>query len=61
MIRATADKSLEGAPGQQAVDGTASPPSYVNEFISSEDGLRLINAFMRITPPGFDAATTRVR
>ena len=38
---------FEGAPGQ-AVDGTAPSPSYVNEFVSSEDGLRLIKAFMRI-------------
>ena len=39
---------FEGAPGQQAEDGTAPSPSYVNEFVSSEDGLRLIKAFMRI-------------
>ena len=30
----------------------ASPSSaYVNEFVSSEDGLRLIKAFMRIPRP----------
>jgi transcriptional regulator with XRE-family HTH domain len=39
---------FQGAPGQQAEDGTAPSPSYVNEFVSSEDGLRLIKAFMRI-------------
>jgi transcriptional regulator with XRE-family HTH domain len=39
---------FEGAPGQLAEDGTAPSPSYVNEFVSSEDGLRLIKAFMRI-------------
>jgi transcriptional regulator with XRE-family HTH domain len=39
---------FEGAPGQQAEDGTPPSPSYVNEFVSSEDGLRLIKAFMRI-------------
>jgi transcriptional regulator with XRE-family HTH domain len=42
---------FEGAPGQQAVDGTAPLPSFVNEFISSEDGLRLIKAFVRIARP----------
>ena len=39
---------FEGSPGQQAEDGTAPSQSYVNEFVSSEDGLRLIKAFMRI-------------
>jgi transcriptional regulator with XRE-family HTH domain len=39
---------FEGAPGQQAEDATAPSSSYVNEFVSSEDGLRLIKAFMRI-------------
>jgi hypothetical protein len=33
-----------------AEDGTSPSPSYVNEFVSSEDGLRLIKAFMRIAP-----------
>jgi transcriptional regulator with XRE-family HTH domain len=42
---------FEVAPGQQAVDGTAPLPSFVNEFISSEDGLRLIKAFVRIARP----------
>jgi transcriptional regulator with XRE-family HTH domain len=42
---------FEGAPGQQGVDGTAPLPSFVNEFISSEDGLRLIKAFVRIARP----------
>jgi transcriptional regulator with XRE-family HTH domain len=42
---------FEGAPGQQAMDGTPPSPSYVNEFISSEDGLKLISAFMRIARP----------
>jgi hypothetical protein len=30
---------------------TAPLPSFVNEFISSEDGLRLIKAFVRIARP----------
>jgi transcriptional regulator with XRE-family HTH domain len=38
---------FEGA-GQQAEDGAAPSLSYINEFASSEDGLRLIKAFMRI-------------
>jgi transcriptional regulator with XRE-family HTH domain len=42
---------FEGAPGQQAVDGAAPSPAFVNEFVSSEDGLRLIQAFMRISRP----------
>jgi hypothetical protein len=28
---------------------TAPSPAHVNEFVSSEDGLRLIKAFMRIS------------
>jgi hypothetical protein len=31
--------------------GEAPSPTYVNEFVSSEDGLRLIKAFMRIARP----------
>jgi len=42
---------FEGAPGQQAVDRAAPSPAFVNEFVSSEDGLRLIQAFMRISRP----------
>jgi transcriptional regulator with XRE-family HTH domain len=38
---------FEGAPGGHELDGNASSPAYVNEFISSEDGVRLIKAFMR--------------
>jgi transcriptional regulator with XRE-family HTH domain len=41
---------FEGAPGGgKKAPGTAAPsPSYVNEFVSSQDGLRLIRAFMQI-------------
>jgi transcriptional regulator with XRE-family HTH domain len=42
---------FEGSPGGHELDGNASSPAYVNEFISSEDGLRLIKAFMRIPRP----------
>ena len=43
---------FEGARGgMYQPDGSAPSPAYVNEFVSSEDGLRLINAFARITRP----------
>jgi ethanolamine utilization protein EutQ (cupin superfamily) len=29
-------------------DGSAPSPAYINEFVSSEDGLRLAKAFMQI-------------
>jgi transcriptional regulator with XRE-family HTH domain len=41
---------FEGAPvgsGTQ-LNGSAPAPAYVNEFVSSSDGLRLIKAFTRI-------------
>jgi transcriptional regulator with XRE-family HTH domain len=42
---------FEGAPGEHELSETAPSPDYVNEFVSSEDGLRLIKAFMRIARP----------
>src|SRR3954463_15325268 len=43
---------FEGATGgTYKPDGTAPSPAYVNEFVSSEDGVRLIKAFARITRP----------
>ena len=43
---------FEGAPGGiQKLDKSSPSPAYVNEFISSQDGLRLIKAFMRIERP----------
>jgi len=42
---------FEGAPGGHKLEGDAPSPAYVNEFVSSEDGLRLIKAFTRITRP----------
>jgi transcriptional regulator with XRE-family HTH domain len=42
---------FEGAPGGHELSETAPSPAYVNEFVSSEDGLRLIKAFMRIPGP----------
>src|SRR5229473_7159902 len=34
---------FEGAPG--GVDGTAEPPSYVDEFLATSDGVALTKAF----------------
>jgi transcriptional regulator with XRE-family HTH domain len=42
---------FEGAPGGDELSETAPSPAYVNEFVSSEDGLRLVKAFTQITRP----------
>jgi transcriptional regulator with XRE-family HTH domain len=42
---------FEGAPGGHELSKTAPSPAYVNEFVSSEDGLRFIKALMGITRP----------
>jgi transcriptional regulator with XRE-family HTH domain len=42
---------FDGAPGGHELSKTAPSPAYVNEFVSSEEGLRLIKAFMRIARP----------
>jgi transcriptional regulator with XRE-family HTH domain len=43
---------FEGATGgTYHPEDSAPSPAYVNEFVSSEDGLRLIKAFARITRP----------
>jgi transcriptional regulator with XRE-family HTH domain len=42
---------FEGAPGGDAPSEPAPSPAYINEFIASEDGTRLIKAFMRIPRP----------
>ena len=42
---------FEGAPGGHTVGGSAPSTAYVNEFVSSENGLRLIKAFTRIARP----------
>jgi transcriptional regulator with XRE-family HTH domain len=47
---------FEGAPGNLNSDRSAVSPAYVNEFVSSSEGLRLIDAFIRI-----DKAKTRRR
>jgi transcriptional regulator with XRE-family HTH domain len=42
---------FEGAPGGHKLGRSPPSPDYVNEFVSSEDGLRLIKAFSRIARP----------
>jgi hypothetical protein len=42
---------FKGAPGGHILGGSAPSSAYVNEFVSSEDGLRLIKAFTRIPRP----------
>jgi transcriptional regulator with XRE-family HTH domain len=43
---------FEGAAGGTfKPDGSTPSPAYLNEFVSSEDGLRLVKAFMRIPRP----------
>ena len=43
---------FEGASGEPFLaDGSATSPAYVNEFVTSYDGLRLAKAFMRIARP----------
>jgi transcriptional regulator with XRE-family HTH domain len=43
---------FEGADGNTfKPDGSAASPAYINDFVSSEDGLRLVQAFMRIGRP----------
>jgi transcriptional regulator with XRE-family HTH domain len=37
---------FEGAPGGS--DGTTGPPSYVNDFLATSDGLALARSFTRI-------------
>jgi transcriptional regulator with XRE-family HTH domain len=42
---------FEGAPGEHKLEEDAPSPAYVNKFVASEDGLRLIKAFHRIARP----------
>jgi transcriptional regulator with XRE-family HTH domain len=42
---------FEGAPGGHIEGGDTLSPSYIDDFVSSEDGLRLIKAFVRIARP----------
>jgi transcriptional regulator with XRE-family HTH domain len=51
ILQVTVPFFFEGAPGGHELSKTAESPAYVNEFVSSEDGLRLIKAFVRIARP----------
>jgi hypothetical protein len=42
----------QGLPSRRAIEGGDTlSPSYIDDFVSSEDGLRLIKAFVRIARP----------
>ena len=43
---------FEGAPGGHGLGEDAPSTAYVDEFVSSPEGLRLVKAFMRIGRPG---------
>ncbi len=43
---------FEGAPGGHMLGERAPSTAYVDEFVSSPEGLRLVKAFMRIARPG---------
>jgi transcriptional regulator with XRE-family HTH domain len=51
ILRVSVPFFFEGAPGEHELDENAPSPAYVNDFVSSEDGLRLIKAFTQITRP----------
>jgi hypothetical protein len=42
---------FEGASGGHIEGGDTLSPAYIDDFVSSEEGLRLIKAFMRIARP----------
>jgi transcriptional regulator with XRE-family HTH domain len=42
---------FEGHGGSFKPDGSAPSPAYINDFVASEDGLRLMRAFMGIARP----------
>ena len=42
---------FEGSPGGHVKGGDTLSSAYIDDFVSSEDGLRLIKAFMRIARP----------
>ena len=39
---------FKGSPGEMKAKGNASPVAYVSEFVSSDEGLTLVKAFMKI-------------
>jgi len=40
---------FDGAPGQKAMDDSASSPDFVSDFLATSDGLALVKAFSRLT------------
>jgi transcriptional regulator with XRE-family HTH domain len=42
---------FEGAQGGHIEGGDTPSPAYIDDFVSSEDGMKLIKAFMRIVRP----------
>ena len=42
---------ISGISRQDSAGGNTLSPAYIDDFVSSEDGLRLIKAFMRIPRP----------
>jgi hypothetical protein len=52
ILRVSVPFFFEGAiGGAYKLDGSAPSPAYVDEFVSSEDGMKLIKAFIRIARP----------
>jgi transcriptional regulator with XRE-family HTH domain len=51
ILHVSAPFFFEGALGGHNEDGDTLSPAYIDDFVSSEDGLRLIKAFMRIARP----------
>ena len=48
ILKVPASYFFKGSPGEMKVKGNSSPVGYVSEFISSNEGLTLIKAFMKI-------------
>lgn len=48
ILQVSVEFFFEGAPGGQAVDGSAPSPAYIGEFLATSDGLALTKAFMNV-------------
>ena len=42
---------FEAVPGQPKLDGKASSPTYLSDFLATSDGLALVKAFTKIKKP----------
>ena len=51
ILHVSAPFFFEGAQGGHIEGGDTLSPAYIDDFVSSEDGLRLIKAFVRIARP----------